>query len=232
MKGLEPRQHALGVVERPAHVGVGHDVDPVAHRLADGAHQIQVPLHALGPVHGPPAEAQLHGLVAILLVALRLRGQLVERRAVQAARVDRNARLGAAAEETVDGLPRRLAEQVPEGDVHRADGDHADSLAAERHRLAVHELPEELQVPRVGAQQERLQVEVDHLLRDAGREGGVADADEAVVAHDLDHQPAVEGEGAHGGFAAARAGPSGSCRSAAAAGPSCRATPRRGCGSP
>ena len=200
VEGLEPREHALGVVQRPAHVGVGHDVDPVAHRFADGAHQVQVPLDARGPVHGPPAEAQLHGLVAFLLVALRLRGQLLERHAVQAARIDRDARLGAAAQQAVDGLPGRLAEQVPERDVERADGDHADPLATEGHRLAVHELPEELQVPRVGPQQERLQVDVDHLLRDAGGEGCVADADEAVVAHDLHHQPAMEGEGAHGGF--------------------------------
>ena len=42
MEGLEQREHALGVVERPAHVGVGHEVDAVADDFADGADEFDV----------------------------------------------------------------------------------------------------------------------------------------------------------------------------------------------
>jgi hypothetical protein len=139
-------------------------------------------------------------LVTLGLVLAGLRGQLVERRAVEAARVDGNARFGAASEQSIDGLLRGLAEQIPERDVDGADRGHADALAAERHRLPVHVLPQELDVPRVGADQQRLQVQVDHLLGDPRRERGVADADETVVGPDLDHQPAVKRERAHRGF--------------------------------
>src|SRR5439155_24251834 len=56
----------------------------------------------------------------------------------------------------------------------------------------------ELDVPRVGADEERLEIEVDDLLRDRRSERGVADAHVAVVGEDLDDQPAVERERAHG----------------------------------
>src|SRR5207247_1603802 len=76
----------------------------------------------------------------------------------------------------------------------------ADALAAKGHGLPVHVLPEKLDVPWIGAEEERPQIEVDDLFRDQGGEGGVADAHEAVVGEDLDDQPAVKRERAHGGL--------------------------------
>ena len=97
-----------------------------------------------------------------------------------------------------DRLFRRLAQQVPERDVDRADRDHADALASERHRLAVHVLPQKLDVPGIGADQQRLQIEIDHLLGHLRRKRGIADAHKPVVGEHLDDQPAMKGEGAHG----------------------------------
>ena len=142
-------------------------------------------LHALGAVGRSPAEAQLHRLVAFVLILWRLGREFVERRAVEAARVNRNPRLRAAAEQTIHRLLRGLAEQVPQRDVDRADRDHADALAAERHRLAIHVLPEKLDVPRIRADEQRLEIQIDDLLGDERRERGVADADEAVVGEDF-----------------------------------------------
>ena len=56
-----------------------------------------------------------------------------------------------------------------------------DAFAAKRHRLAIHVLPEKFDVPRVRADEQRLEIKVDDLLGDARRQRGVADADEAVV---------------------------------------------------
>jgi hypothetical protein len=45
--------------EVTAHIGVGHDVDIVAHGLARRLHQSDVLVHALDAVLGAPAEAEL-----------------------------------------------------------------------------------------------------------------------------------------------------------------------------
>ena len=37
VKRFQQREHALGIVKRPAHVRVGHHVDLVAHGFTDGA---------------------------------------------------------------------------------------------------------------------------------------------------------------------------------------------------
>jgi hypothetical protein len=41
--------------------------------------------------------------------------------------------------------------EVPESDVHGGDRGHANAFAAERHRFAIHVLPEEFDVPGIGA---------------------------------------------------------------------------------
>ena len=197
---LEQRQHPLGIVESPAHVGVGHDVDAVADRFAHGANQVEIALHAGGAVHRSPAKTQLHRLVAFLLVAFRFGLEFAQLDAVQAAGVNRNARLRPASEQPIDGLFGRFAQNVPQRDVNRADRDHADSLAAESHGLAIHVLPEEFDVPRIASDQQRLEIKIDHLFRDLGRQRGIADPDQAIVGEDFDHQPAMEGEGLHGSF--------------------------------
>ena len=76
MKWFEQREHSLGVIESPAHVSVGHDVDFVADGFANGSNEINVSLHAGGAVGGAPTEAHLHGLVAFVLVTMRLRRQV------------------------------------------------------------------------------------------------------------------------------------------------------------
>ena len=148
MEWLQQREHALGVVEGPAHVGVGHQVDAVADDLADGADELDILLHACGAVDRSPAEAELHRLVALVLVALGFDAEFVERHGVEAAGVDGDTLLGAAAEQAVDGLLRVFAEEVPEGDVDGGDGGHGDALAAEGHGAAIHLLPEDTRCPR------------------------------------------------------------------------------------
>src|ERR1017187_3416825 len=197
VEGFEQRQHAARVVEVPAHVRVGHEVDARADGFAHGAHQLHIFHHAGRAIDRAPAEAELHRFIALALVHFGFGAQVVERLAVEAAGVHGDLPLGAAAEQLEDGLFGGLAHEVPEGDIDRADGRHADALAAERHGLAVHVLPEEFGIEGVFAHDDGLQVEVDDLLGDARRERGVADADEAGVGEDLDDQPAVKAEGAH-----------------------------------
>ena len=68
----------------------------------------------------------------------------------------------------------------------------APARPSERHRLPVQHLPEVLDVDRIGADEQRRQVEIDRLLRDPRRERRVADADMPRVGEDLDDEPAVE----------------------------------------
>ena len=113
LKGFEQREHAFGVVESPAHVGVGHYVNAIADCFADCLHERDILLHACGAVGGAPAETQLHGFVAFFFVALGFGGQFAEFGAVEAAGVDGDARFGAAAEEAEDWLFRGFAEEIP-----------------------------------------------------------------------------------------------------------------------
>ena len=195
---FEQRNHAFGVIQIPAHVGVGHDVHAVADRLAHGADEREILLHAFRAVGRPPAETQLHRLVTFVLVLLRFAREFIQRRAVKPAGINGNFRFRASAEQTINRLLRGLAENVPQRDVHRADGDHADAFAAKRHRLAIHVLPEKFDVPRVRADEQRLEIKINDLLGDARRERGVADAGEAVVGENFHDEPAVKRERAHG----------------------------------
>ncbi len=152
---------------------------PTAFR--DRADEIHVALHACCPIHRPPTEAQLHGLVALGLVAARFRGQLVEPDAIETAGVDGNSCLGPASEQTVHRLLRRLPENVPQSNIDGADGSHPDALAAESHRLAIHMLPEKFDVPWVGTNQKRLEIQIDYLLGGLRSEGRISDSDVAVI---------------------------------------------------
>jgi hypothetical protein len=118
-----------------------------------------------------------HRAVTIVFVALRLGRECIQFDAVQTRRIHGDSPLRLASQQTIDGLFRRFAEDVSKHDIDRADRGHADSLAAERHGLAIHVLPQELGVPWILAHQQRLQVEVDRLFRDLGRERGVANPD-------------------------------------------------------
>jgi hypothetical protein len=100
---LEHPEHPARILQGPAHIAVGHDVHTVAHRLARGAHEVEVLVHPGHPVLGAPAEAQLDRAEARLGVGLGLRVEGVEGLGVEAARVDRDLRLGPAAQEAEDG---------------------------------------------------------------------------------------------------------------------------------
>src|SRR5262249_49571245 len=143
---LEQRNHAARVVEIPAHVSVGHDVHALADDLANRADEIDVFLHPGCAVHGSPAKTHLHGLVARILIYAGLGGQLVEGLAIEAAGVNGNLLLRPATEQTEHRLFRRLAENVPQRDIHSADRRHSYALPAEGDGLAIHQLPEELDV--------------------------------------------------------------------------------------
>ena len=43
-------------------------------------------------------------------------------------------------------------------------------------------------------------MEIDHLLRDLGRERGIADPHQSIVGKDFDHQPAMKSERLHRSF--------------------------------
>ena len=60
MKWFQKRQHPLGIIESPAHVGVGHHVNLVANGLPHGANKIDIALHAECPVNRTPSEANLN----------------------------------------------------------------------------------------------------------------------------------------------------------------------------
>ena len=201
MKGLEQRQHALGIVEGPAHVSVGHHVDTIADSFPNRAYQGDIVLHACRAIRGPPAETQLHGLVAFIFVPLGLGGQFAQLDAIKPAGVDRNSRLGFPTQQPVHRLFGRLAKEVPQRDVDCADRCHPDSLSAERHRFSIHVLPKELNVPRVGSDQNWLQVKVNHLLGDWRRQRRVADAHMTIVGENLNHEPAVKRKRRHGSLA-------------------------------
>ena len=197
MKRFEQRQHAFRVIQRPAHVGVGHHIDTITYGLAHRAHQPDIALHPRSAVGRPPAEPQLHRLVAFVLVALSFFGELVQRHAVQAARIYRNPLLGPTTQQSIHRLLSGFSEQIPQRNVHRADRSHADALPAERHRLAIHVLPQEFNVPRILANQQRLQIEIDHLLADLRSKRRVPDPQAAIVSKNFHYQPSVERERAH-----------------------------------
>ena len=138
---LEQRQHALRIIESPAHVGIGHYIDAIAHHLSNRAHQPDIPLHSLGAVDRPPAKAQLHRLVTFVLVALRFHAQFIQRHAVEAASINGDALFCAPPQQPVHGLFGGFPEQVPQCNIDRTDCSHPDAFASEGHRSPVHLLP-------------------------------------------------------------------------------------------
>ena len=76
--GGQHPQHAFGIFQRPAHIGVGHDVYRIADRLTRGADKVQVAVHAGQPVLWPPSKAQFNGAKALISIGFRLRVQSVE----------------------------------------------------------------------------------------------------------------------------------------------------------
>ena len=198
---LEPGefgQDALGVLQVPAHVALQHQVVFIADDLAHRLDRLEVFHHALLAMRRAVAEAHLEGLEALVLELLRLVLHGLEVGAVELAVVAGNLFLGAPAQQLEHRLVDAFAQDVPDREVHRRDGGHGHALAAPGVGGAVHALPQVLVVPGVLAQHQRGQVLVDDGLGDLGRQGHVAQADNAAVGLDLHHGPGVEAEGAHG----------------------------------
>src|SRR5258707_14265100 len=104
MKWLQQWQHALRVVESPAHISVGHYIDSIANDFADRAYQLNVSLHSFRAIYWYPAEPQLHRLVALVLVTLGFNSQLIQRHAVKTAGIDGNAFLRSSSQQPVHRL--------------------------------------------------------------------------------------------------------------------------------
>ena len=108
-----------------------------------------------------------------------------------------------AAEQLVDGQARRLAEQVPEREVHPSQRFELRAGRVAAHALGgVEPLPEAVDLPRILSAQDRREQVGDHALVHARRRGGMAfaPADEALVGRDLDEHRLLEA------FEARRAG--------------------------
>src|SRR5690348_2468316 len=195
--GFEKRDDAARIVQIPSHIRVGHQVDSVADHFTNSANEVQIFLYAGRTILRTPPEAQFHCGVAAVLIALCLGSQFFEALTVEAARVDGNAVFCPAAEKTKHGLLRGFSQNVPDGDIDGADGRHANSFSAEGHRLAIHQLPNKFRVERIFADQQRFQVDIDHLFRDSRRERRVTNTDQAGVCKYFDDEPAMETKSSH-----------------------------------
>src|SRR6266536_491622 len=95
-------------------------------------------------------------------------------------------------------LFRRFAKNVPERDIYRTHGGHANAFAAKGHRLAIHVLPQKFGIPGIKADQNWLQITINDLLGCFWCERGIADPDMSIVGEHFNDQPAVKSECAHG----------------------------------
>jgi len=136
-------------------VRVDADVDVVAHRAANRLHARDRALEHLAIGHLLRAGrlgSDLESGVAVLLDDLeRTLGHLL-RRAAAGVLVDAHFVARLAAEQLPDGHTERLALDVPERVLDPGDGRVGDNAAREAGRV-VHELPEELDIARVAADQ-------------------------------------------------------------------------------
>ena len=167
----------VGHVER--HVAVDHQREVRPHGGAVPGQELAVRPHPAAAVGG--AVRQRH-LAAPEAHALGLRGQ-------GPGAVEAQLRLGPAADQLVDRLLPDLADQVPQRQVDHADGGQRQPLAAVEHAGAEHLVPQQVQVARVGADQEAAEMLLDQPAgRRAAEAGGEADA--ALVVLDLDQDRA------------------------------------------
>ncbi|MNV50906.1 hypothetical protein D3C71_1429360 [compost metagenome] len=191
-------QDALGVFQVPAHIAFQHQIRVVADDFANGLHRFQVFDHALLQMRGPVAKTHLERGKALVQIGLRFVLHGFQVGAVQLGVVDGNLLLGASAEQLENGLAHRLAQDVPDSQVHAGNRRHGHALAAPRMRGAVHALPQVFVVPGVLAHYQGRQVLVDDGLGHARGQGHIAQPDDAVVRFHFDHGPAVKAERAHG----------------------------------
>ena len=112
----------------------------------------------------------------------RLRRQRVQVVAIaQLASVNRHPLPGLAAQQLADRAAKRLAQQVPQGDVDAAERHDAGAALTGPGERGVQALPVRLDVSGVRARQQRREVAVDYLRRAGGKASHGADAGEAGV---------------------------------------------------
>ncbi len=121
----------------------------------------------------------------------RLRVELFEILEVETRRVRTHLVAEGAADQLVHGLVERLADDVPERDVHAADGRDRHAREAVVLDLVVEQLPDGLDIERVEADQRGLVERLDHAARDGGGPVAIAPSDDAGIGHDLDHAGAL-----------------------------------------
>src|SRR6185436_4349981 len=174
-----------------AETGVDQDVG-LACRLLRGRGERDVVLRILAE----RAPAELHGgeaVVAELRDALR---RLLDRVRHQHRRVRAHAAVLRTAEQVVDGLALRLALDVPQRYVDARQRMEGDPTAADVDQPAVHLPPEALDVARILADQQVVERAGDRVGARPLDEGGnglggrvdLADADDALVGRDPDHE--------------------------------------------
>ena len=182
-------RHAYGVWDVPRAPGVEHDVDVVAHRLAQRPRELDVAPYSALPVGRSVSEEPLCGGESVRGEpggaaggVFRLDGE-AERAGVSGKACSRRS-----SEQLVHRLAERLAFEVPQPAVDDAYRHHRLALAPVNHR-AVHDVPQQLYRPGVAPDEQR---------RERGRDderlhppAGTGQADQALVRVDF------EKDGAH-----------------------------------
>src|SRR5689334_5099335 len=189
---LQQREHAFGVIEIPTHIRVSHDINLAADGFANRLDKFDIALHSSRAISRSPAKTHFHRLIAFILVALRFSREFVRWRAVKTARIYGNSRFSPPTQQAEHRLLRGPGDQIPQRNIHRADCHHSNALPAKGHGFAIHVLPQEFDVPGVRADEQWLQIEIDHLLCHRRRKRGVSYPYEAIVAEDLDDEPSVK----------------------------------------
>ena len=192
--GLQLAGDRDGRCRAEAAVAVDHDLDLGTHRLAHGLDQLHGAADR-GKVGIAPGAAERIELQARIAAAPDLGGRRGDLRdvgagAVPGIGVGRHLVAHPAAEQLVDRLAQRLADDVPERHLDRADRAVEDRPAA-RELVAEHVAPQPLDLERRAADHMALGELRDRRLDGRGLPfaGALADAGDAVVGVDLREHP-------------------------------------------
>src|SRR5579883_2912216 len=150
-----------GILDVQRDPGIDHELHVWPNLLARARYKLLAAPDAFDACLGALPQEDLDGLEAQLEEPRdTLLGAVGE---IGVARVAGNALLLRATEKLVDGPPEQLALEVPEGDVHRADGVARQSSGAIGSRDAAQDVPELLRGHTVLAGQHRRKMAVDDL---------------------------------------------------------------------
>src|SRR5215469_13496506 len=147
MKRLQQGEHAFCIIQCPTHIGVRHRIDFLANSLPHRADEIEISLQTSSTIGWSPSKAQLYREEAFFFVALGLGCQLSQVGRVKPRSINGDLFFCSPAKQAEDRLSGRFTKQVPECYVDSADGHHANAFASKGHGLAIHLLPQALDVP-------------------------------------------------------------------------------------